>query len=71
MTPEPYVGHLGIGGMSNSRELMKKLLDQREIKVVENAAISEIESEKIHLADGSTLGYAYAMLLPAFREHVF
>ncbi|MBD2666305.1 pyridine nucleotide-disulfide oxidoreductase domain protein [Richelia sinica FACHB-800] len=67
VTPEPYVGHLGISGMANSAELVKKLLYQREIEVFENAAISQIESDKILLADGCTLPYAYAMLLPPFR----
>jgi sulfide:quinone oxidoreductase len=67
VTPEPYVGHLGISGMANSAELVKKLLHEKEIKVVENAEINQIEAEKIYLADGSTLPYAYGMLLPPFR----
>jgi sulfide:quinone oxidoreductase len=67
VTPEPYVGHLGISGMANSPELVTKLLQQRNIQVFENAAISQIEREKIYLADGSKLAYSYAMLLPPFR----
>jgi sulfide:quinone oxidoreductase len=67
VTPEPYVGHLGTSGMANSAELVKKLLHEKEIAVVENAEISKIEAEKMHLADGSTLPYAYGMLLPPFR----
>jgi sulfide:quinone oxidoreductase len=67
VTPEPFVGHLGISGMANSAELVKQLLGEREIKVVENAAITRIEAEKIYLADDSTLSYDYTMLLPPFR----
>ncbi|WP_414573718.1 NAD(P)/FAD-dependent oxidoreductase [Nostoc sp. CCY 9925] len=71
VTPEPYVGHLGIGGMANSAELVKKLLHQREITVIENAAITRIESETIFLADDRTLPFQYSMLLPPFRGPCF
>jgi sulfide:quinone oxidoreductase len=67
VTPEPYIGHLGIGGMANSRELMAQVLAEREIEVMANAAIARIEPDTIHLADGRTLPFKYSMLLPPFR----
>jgi len=67
LTPEPYPGHLGIGGMADSYELVTRLLAKRKIEVIANAEITEIAPEKIALADGSCLPHSYAMLLPPFR----
>lgn len=67
VTPEPYPGHLGIGGMADSAKLVDRLLAQRQIKAIANAKITEIAPEKIALADGSHLPYSYSMLLPPFR----
>ncbi|BAY28222.1 sulfide quinone reductase [Nostoc carneum NIES-2107] len=71
VTPEPYVGHLGIGGMANSAELVTKLLKQKEITVLENTAISHIGPNTIYLADGRSLPFAFSMLLPPFRGPQF
>lgn len=71
ITPEPYAGHLGIGGMANSAELVKKLLASREISLVENAAIASISPSQITLTSGETFPFNYAMLLPPFRGPAF
>lgn len=71
VTPEPYAGHLGIGGMSNSAELVTQLLQQREIELIENAAITEISPGKIYLADDGSLPFQYSMLIPPFRGAEF
>jgi sulfide:quinone oxidoreductase len=67
VTPEPYAGHLGIGGMANSRWLIRAMLADRHIDVMDNAAISQIEPNTMHLADGRSLPFKYAMILPPFR----
>ncbi|MBD2356039.1 NAD(P)/FAD-dependent oxidoreductase [Tolypothrix sp. FACHB-123] len=67
VTPEPYVGHLGIGGMANSAELVTKLLQEKEITVLENTAISYVGTDKIYLANGHSLPFSFSMLLPPFR----
>ncbi|MBG0742423.1 MAG: NAD(P)/FAD-dependent oxidoreductase [Cylindrospermopsis raciborskii KL1] len=71
VTPEPYAGHLGIGGMANSAQLVMELMEKRNIKVLENTAIVDIQPEQIHLADGQILPFAYSMLLPPFRGGSF
>jgi len=71
VTPEPYAGHLGIGGMSNSAQLVMQLMAERNVEVIENAAISGIEPDQIHLADDRMLPFAYSMLLPPFRGPLF
>jgi sulfide:quinone oxidoreductase len=75
ITSEPYAGHLGIGGMANSRWLIRKFLADREIELMENTAITAFEqatendqaSYVVRLADGRTLPYNYGMVLPPFR----
>ncbi|MCY7320728.1 MAG: sulfide:quinone reductase, partial [Phormidesmis sp. CAN_BIN36] len=67
ITSEPYAGHLGIGGMANSRWLMRKFMAAREIELMENTAISHFESDAVHLADGRKIPAKFMMVLPPFR----
>lgn len=67
ITPEPYAGHLGLDGLSNSRELTEELLQQRGIELLTGATITAVDSQAIALADGSKIPFKYAMILPAFR----
>ncbi len=71
VTSEPYAGHMGIGGMADSRWLIRKLMAEREIELLENTAISHFEPEMLHLADGRTLPFKFAMFLPPFRGQKF
>lgn len=67
ITPEPYVGHLGVSGVKNAQKLTEALLRKRGINVVENAAIAAINPHRIILDDGQQIPQDYAMVLPAFR----
>lgn len=71
ITPEPYAGHLGVGGMANSAELVQNLLANRGINRLENAAITQIFPEQITLGDRREIPFDYAMILPAFRGPSF
>ncbi|MFM8293000.1 MAG: NAD(P)/FAD-dependent oxidoreductase [Microcystaceae cyanobacterium] len=71
ITSEPYVGHLGIGGMAQSQQLVEKLLKQQQIPVLENVAITAIDAEVIHLANRSAVPFKYAMVLPSFEGPAF
>ncbi|MGA9380051.1 MAG: FAD-dependent oxidoreductase [Phormidium sp.] len=66
ITPEPYAGHLGLDGLSNSKELTEKLLEKRGIKVFENAQITSVDAQVISLKNGSKIPFEYAMILPSF-----
>ncbi|ESA34197.1 sulfide-quinone reductase [Leptolyngbya sp. Heron Island J] len=67
ITPEPYVGHLGVSNIQHSQKLTTALMQEREIKVIENAEITAVNQQTITLADGRTLPFAYSMILPTFR----
>lgn len=67
ITSEPYAGHLGIGGMADSRWLMRKFMASREIELMENTAIARFEPDAVHLADGRIIPAKFVMVLPPFR----
>lgn len=75
VTSEPYIGHMGLGGVGDSKGLMESEMRQRHIKWVTNSKVTAIEPGKIKLdeVDGKgalvqshELPFAYSMLLPAF-----
>jgi sulfide:quinone oxidoreductase len=67
VTPEPYPGHLGIGALKHAAQLTSELLKERDIKVIDNMAITKIEPNSIHLGNGDSIPCQYAMILPSFR----
>jgi sulfide:quinone oxidoreductase len=76
ITPEPYVGHLGLDGVGDTKGMMESELRQRHIKWVTNSKITSIEDGKVLLTeinpDGSEkasheLPFRHAMILPAFK----
>lgn len=75
VTPEPWPGHLGLGGEGASRDAVTAALMDTKISVICNARTLRVEPDTIHLveldATGSekqthTLPYAYSMYWPAF-----
>jgi sulfide:quinone oxidoreductase len=76
VTPEPYIGHLGLDGVGDTKGLMESQLRQRHIKWITNARLHHVESGKMTVEeigeDGAVkksheLPFRYAMMLPAFR----
>lgn len=76
VTPEPYVGHLGLDGVGDTRTIMESAMRERHIKWICNARTDKVEAGRLSVseidADGAVrqehaLPFAYAMMLPAFR----
>lgn len=76
VTPEPYVGHLGLDGVGDTKGLMESQLRHRHIKWITNARVHHVEDGTMVVEevgeDGAVrkthqLPFAYAMMLPAFR----
>ena len=76
VTSEPYVGHLGLDGVGDTKGLLESEMRERHIKWVTNARILSVEPGLMHLEeindDGSIkqnhdLPFSYSMILPAFR----
>ncbi|WP_181702118.1 NAD(P)/FAD-dependent oxidoreductase [Chthonobacter albigriseus] len=76
VTAEPYVGHLGLDGVGDTKSLLESEMRQHHVKWVTNARIDKVEAGTMHVSeladDGSLkaahdLPFAYSMILPAFR----
>ena len=76
VTSEPYIGHMGLGGVGDSKSLMESELRQRHIKWVTNAKVDEVRAGEMQVSecddDGKprkahTLPFKYSMMLPAFK----
>jgi sulfide:quinone oxidoreductase len=76
VTSEPYVGHLGLDGVGDTKGLLESEMRQRHIKWITNAKVEKVTAGLMHIEevndDGSSkarheLPFGYSMLLPAFR----
>jgi sulfide:quinone oxidoreductase len=47
ITLEPYLGHLGLGGIGPSKRLMEDLFDKKSIKYITNVKIKKVDKDKI------------------------
>lgn len=76
VTAEPYVGHLGLDGVGDTKGLLESEMRQRHIKYITNAKVAKVSEGQMAVEeiaeDGSVkathdLPFAYSMMLPAFR----
>ncbi len=76
VTAEPYIGHLGLGGVGDSKGLLESTFRERHIKWICNAKTTKVEAGKMYVTemneDGSEkkqheLPFKYSMMLPAFK----
>ncbi|MDP3861334.1 MAG: FAD/NAD(P)-binding oxidoreductase [Phaeovulum sp.] len=76
VTPEPYVGHLGLDGVGDTKGLLESEMRENDIKWMTSTRIKKVEAGKMTVEevgdDGQAkpekeLPFSYAMMLPAFR----
>lgn len=76
VTPEPYIGHLGLAGVGDSKGLLESALRERGIKWITNAKTTKIEADKVYVTEYDDearekrqheLPFKRAMLIPAFK----
>ncbi|HUW38215.1 MAG TPA: FAD/NAD(P)-binding oxidoreductase [Rhodocyclaceae bacterium] len=76
VTAEPYIGHLGLGGVGDSKGLLESTFRDRHIKWICNAKTTKVEAGMMYVTemneDGSekkqhVLPFKYSMMLPAFK----
>lgn len=66
VTPEPFLGHFGIGGLPHGDQLLGMFMKKERITAVADVGITAIDDGRITLTDGRHLDYAYAMIVPPF-----
>jgi len=82
VTPEPYIGHLGLDGVGDTKSLLESEMRNRHIKWITNARVDKVEPGMMRVSelaeDGALkkahdLPFKLSMILPAFRgvEAVF
>lgn len=76
VSSEPYIGHLGLGGVGDSKGMLESELRQHDIKFITNAKTTKVEDGKLfadELDDNGEikkqheLDFNFAMMLPAFK----
>jgi sulfide:quinone oxidoreductase len=76
VTSEPYIGHLGLGGVGDSKSMLESEMRGHDIKWITNARTTKVEAGKMFVTQLDDLGNVYkehevpfkmAMMLPAFK----
>jgi sulfide:quinone oxidoreductase len=67
LTSEPYLGHMGVGGLGASKTFMEYEFAKRDIKPIISQAIEEVTPGEIRLKDGTKLPFKLAMIAPPFK----
>ena len=76
VTSEPYIGHMGLGGVGDSKGLMESEMRQRHIKWIVNTKVGEVRAGEMTVAECDATGqptiehvlpFNFAMLLPSFK----
>ncbi|HEX6859627.1 MAG TPA: FAD-dependent oxidoreductase [Caulobacteraceae bacterium] len=76
VTSEPYIGHLGLDGVGDTKGLLESEMRQRHIKWITNARVEKITDGVMDVAEIAETGeakarhqvpFAFSMMLPAFR----
>jgi sulfide:quinone oxidoreductase len=76
VTSEPYIGHLGLDGVGDTKSMLESEFRDRYIKWISNARVVQASGGVMHVEevaeDGAVkathdLPFAFSMMLPAFR----
>lgn len=76
VTSEPYIGHLGLGGVGDSKTMLESELRSKHMKWITNAKVTKVEEGKMFVAEHNDAGevikehelpFKYSMMLPAFK----
>jgi sulfide:quinone oxidoreductase len=75
VTPEPYVGHLGLDGVGDTKSMLESEMRERHVKWYTNTRIDRVDDGVMKITevneDGSDkasheLEFSHSMILPAF-----
>ena len=76
ITSEPYIGHLGLDGVGDTKGLLESEMREHHIKWITNAKVDRFEGGKVFVSEMGEDGalkqshevpFVYSMMLPAFR----
>jgi sulfide:quinone oxidoreductase len=76
VTSEPYIGHLGLGGVGDSKGMLESEYRNNDVKWITNAKVTKVEMDKMFVAEHDMQGnvikehelpFKFSMMLPAFK----
>ena len=76
VTSEPYIGHLGLGGVGDSKSMLESDFRNNDIKWITNAKVTKVEAGKMFVTELDEQGavkkehelpFKFSMMLPAFK----
>ncbi|NOT68916.1 MAG: FAD-dependent oxidoreductase [Methylophilaceae bacterium] len=76
VTSEPYVGHMGLGGVGDSKGMLESEFRNNDIKWITNAKVTKVEAGIMYVTELDAQGglvkehelpFKYSMMLPAFK----
>jgi sulfide:quinone oxidoreductase len=76
VTSEPYIGHLGLDGVGDTKGLLESEMRNRHMKWITNARVAKVEAGAMHVEEIGEEGnvkatlalpFSFSMMLPAFR----
>jgi len=76
VTSEPYIGHLGLGGVGDSKGMLESEMRNHHINWITNAKVTKVEEGKMFVEQFDDAGnkikdheldFKFSMMLPAFK----
>ena len=76
VTSEPYIGHMGLAGVGDSKGMLESDLRGKHIKWITNAKVTKVEPGRMLVAEHNEKGevvkehelpFRFSMMLPAFK----
>jgi sulfide:quinone oxidoreductase len=76
VTSEPYIGHMGLGGVGDSKTMLESEFRSNDIKWITNAKVTRVEAGKMLVTEVDEQGavkkehelpFKFSMMLPAFK----
>jgi len=76
VTSEPYIGHMGLGGVGDSKSMLESDFRNYDIKWITNAKTTKVEKDKMFVLELDDNGqikkeheipFKFSMMLPSFK----
>jgi sulfide:quinone oxidoreductase len=64
VTPEPYLGHLGMGGAGKVRQFLEGEFESRDIRYLTSVAVTKITDSAVELDSGASLPSQLSLIIP-------
>ena len=64
VTPEPFLGHMGMGGVGKIRQLLEGEMEEREIRYQTSAAVTKITAEAVDVQEMRPIESVLSIVIP-------